>query len=152
MDLFRRPWARLVPLVVIGLGTLPATAQQEAPAASGAASKNDEHDKWVPLFRRHAGEYQIRVGTNGERNRRRADSRSRCCAGGNRSEVATTARASTYLWVSDRSPRSRPSRSLPCDSARRRTRSIVHERHSFGLGPDRGEWRGTRVWHTRGQA
>jgi hypothetical protein len=140
LSIFRRLGAIAFGLATIGLIWL-------APHARGRG-QDPQHErakgsgKWIPLFRRHADEYVIRLGLDLKVTARRlAEPVLRWwqpVRGGDDGVL--------YLWVSA----GRPVAAVTFFTFKSAdgSRSITHERHSLTSEPLESTWQGRLVWHT----
>jgi hypothetical protein len=119
----------------------PAGAQ-DSPAAQPKEPPRDGKGKWVPLFQRHAGEYEIVVGPGtGAKAKRLTEPVLRWWQ-----PVRGGDDGALYLWVRD----GRPVAAVTFFTFKwpDGNRAIVHERHAFAQEPVEASWRDRPVWHT----
>jgi hypothetical protein len=130
---------------VVGLALIVAASPAWSPHAfsqDAAPKAKDEKGKWVPLFQRHANEYEMRVGKDAHAESRRLPEPLlrwwQPVRGGDDGAL--------FLWVHE----GRPVAVVTFFTFKWADgrRAIVHERHSLTSEPVEATWRGDSVWRT----
>ena len=133
-------------LVAMAIAPVLLAAGLIAPSPRGcgqeaAPAHKEVKGKWFPLFERHAGEYAVRVCTNGEESRMLPEPVLRW-----QQPVRGGGDGALYLWVRGGRPVAAVTFftfKLPDG-----VRMVVHERYSFVSEPVEATWRGRTVMST----